>query len=87
MQTPAEWLEEYRAKDKTGWVTTEFDLEDFDMDGVEKAADLLSMTMEEFFNYAITTYIEEKIVGHCVTCHKALFTFVTPCYNCGDINE
>ena len=85
-QSPAEWLKEFRAKDKTNWVTIEFDVEDNDMDNIVKAAEVLDMELEEFFAYATEKYINDKTVGYCETCHATLFTFATPCYHCGEIN-
>jgi len=60
MVDPTEWLENYRASDKTDHISFEYNIEDEDLESIEESARLLGMDLNEFINYSLVMLIERE---------------------------
>lgn len=79
-----QWLAEFRAKDKTNWVTFEVELDDLETEKIKTAASMYGMDLEEFCNYALSNAMDEY---RCPTCLDVRTDLSQKCSNCGEIDS
>ena len=79
-----QWLAEFRAKDKTNWVTFEVELDDLATEKIKTAASMYGMDLEEFCNYALSNAMDEY---RCPTCLDVRTDLSQKCSNCGEIDS
>jgi len=60
MIDPVKWLEEYRAADKSDFVSFEYEIEDDELERTLEAAKLLGMDLNEFINYSLLLLVEDS---------------------------
>lgn len=86
MIDPASWLAEHRSKDKSKWPSIDLELEDKEYDSIKQSASDLSMDIEEYVNFVLTSAFLDKNVTRCGTCKRVRFDLSQQCRYCGEID-
>ena len=84
MIDPQSWLTEFRAKDKTNWVSFEIELDDAATEKIKTAASMYGMDLEEFYNYALYNAMDEY---RCPSCLNLRTDLSQVCSKCGEIDS